>query len=265
MKFLKLTSINVRLLTYFIGLAVVGVSLFRLPIFYTGDPVPFVDSLFTTVSAISVTGLASVDMSVYSIWGFVLLMFLIEAGGLGFVSFLVLYVAMPSKKMSLVNRRIVKDFFIDEVEVNPRRIVRRIIGYTLMFEIIGGLILTCLLQHRWITTGAGTSDFGINLFHGMFLAVSAFCNAGFAPYSDSLQGFIHDPMFTTVILLLIVCGGLGFTVFTNLLDWFSYKILRRKKERVLLTLHSRIVLLVTGFLIVSGALVFLLADRKSVV
>ena len=263
MKFLKLTSINVRLLTYFIGLAVVGVILFRLPVFYVEEPVSFVDSLFTTVSAICVTGLASVDMSVYSTWGLVLLLFLIEAGGLGFVSFLVLYAALPSKKMSLVNRRIVKDFFIDEVEVNPRLIVRRIVGYTLVFELIGGFVLAFLLQHRWTATGEGVASLGMNLFYGMFLAVSAFCNAGFAPYSNNLQGFVHEPLFIAVILVLIVCGGLGFTVFTNLLDWLSYKTSRGKRSRVLLTLHTRIVLLATAFLIVSGAVVFFAAEAKS--
>ncbi len=260
-----MTSTNVRLVAYFLGLALVGVVLFQLPVFYTaGEPIPFVDSLFTTVSAICVTGLSTVDMAVYSPWGLLLLLLLIEAGGLGLVTFMVLYAAIPSKKMSLVNRRIVRDFFIEEVEVNPRRIVRRIVGYTLTIQVAGGLVLAVLLQSAGASASAADSaaSLGKSLFHGLFLAVSAFCNAGFAPFSDNLQGFLHNAPFLAVIMLLIVLGGLGFTVFTNLLGWLSFK-MGRTRRRVLLTLHTRMVLFFTLVLIVAGAVVAFVAEGNS--
>lgn len=265
MEIFNLTSTNVRLVAYFLGLALVGVLLFQLPVFYVaGEPVPLVDSLFTTVSAICVTGLSTVDMAVYSPWGLLLLLLLIEAGGLGLVTFLVLYAAIPSKKMSLVNRRIVRDFFIEEVEVNPRRIVRRIVGYTLTIQVAGGLVLAVLLQVAGESpaTADSAATPGKSLFYGLFLAVSAFCNAGFAPFSDNLRGFLHNGPFLAVIMLLIVLGGLGFTVFTNILGWLSFKV-GRTRRRVLLTLHTRMVLSFTLVLIVAGAVVAFVAEGNS--
>ena len=105
MKFrIKVKSSAYNLFIYFIFMAVIGSFLLSLPFCYNGEKIPFIDAIFVTVSAICVTGLSTVDMSVFSNAGFMILLLLIEAGGLGLVSFFTIYLTFASKKLSLVNR-----------------------------------------------------------------------------------------------------------------------------------------------------------------
>lgn len=255
MKFkIKIKSATAYLFFYFFTLAVIGTILLQLPFFYSaGKAVPLMDALFTTVSAICVTGLSSVDMNVYTTAGFVVIMLLIEAGGLGLVSFFTVYLVFAAKKISLLNRNIIKDYFTDDSEIEARQIVKLIISITLGFQIIGGIILALFLK------GEGESQY---LFYGFFLAVSAFCNAGFAPYSTNLVQFIHNPGIYITIAVLIIAGGLGFTVITNIYMVFKSKKKTMKMERRILSLHSKIVLFMTSFLILSGTLLFFIIERK---
>ena len=112
MKFrIKVKSSAYNLFIYFIFMAVIGSFLLSLPFCYNEEKIPFIDAIFVTVSAICVTGLSTVDMSVFSNAGFMILLLLIEAGGLGLVSFFTIYLTFASKKLSLVNRNIIKDYF----------------------------------------------------------------------------------------------------------------------------------------------------------
>ena len=198
---------NFRLIAYFSFLAIIGTLLLNLPFFYkSGEPIAFIDSLFVTVSAICVTGLSTVDVSVFSNSGLFLLMILIEAGGLGIITFFVMYLVTPDKRISLVNRRLLRDFFIDDVEINPRRILFKILTYTFSIQIVGFILLSIFLKK------SGEDNF---LFYGLFLSVSAFCNAGFSPYSDSLAQFTENPGILLSVSFLIISGGIGFTVIQN--------------------------------------------------
>ena len=245
---------NLKLFAYFIGLSIIGSVVFQIPNLYkTGIPVPYIDGLFTSVSALCVTGLSTVDMSVYTPVGFVAILVLIEAGGLGLVSFFLLYIAFSSKKMSLVSRKIVRDFFIDDVEFNPRKIILRIAGYTFLIQGIGSILLGFELKitgepHNW--------------FYGIFLSISAFCNAGFSPYSDSLKSFSSNVALPITICVLIVVGGLGFTVLRNITQCLLSRI--GGKHHYHLTLHSKIVFLMTGILIVAGTILILIAEYCNV-
>lgn len=256
MKFkIKIKSATAYLFFYFFTLAIIGTILLKLPFFYSsGEAVPVIDALFTTVSAICVTGLSSVDMSVYTTAGFVVIMLLIEAGGLGLVSFFTVYLVFAAKKISLLNRNIIKDYFTDDSEIEARQIVKLIITITLVFQILGGIILAFFLKLE------GESNF---LFYGFFLAVSAFCNAGFAPYSTSLVQFAHNPGIYITIAVLIIAGGLGFTVITNIYFVLKSKKKGIKMERRILSLHSKIVLFMTSFLILSGTILFFIIERKN--
>ena len=249
MKF-KIKSATQNLFIYFIALTVIGSFLLSLPFCYNGEKIPFIDAVFTTVSAICVTGLSTVDMSFFSDAGFMILLLLIEAVGLGLDSFFTVYLSFASKKLSLVNRNIIKDYFTQEQQFEARQIVKQIIFFTLLIQVLGALLLSFFLYFD------GEKKF---IFYGIFLSISAFCNAGFSPYSDSLSRFTHNPAIILTLSFIIILGGLGFNVMSNV-----YYSLRKSKitKKQILTLHSKIVLTMTSILIVLGTFVFYIFERK---
>lgn len=251
MKFrIKVKSSAYNLFIYFIFMAVIGSFLLSLPFCYNGEKIPFIDAIFVTVSAICVTGLSTVDMSVFSNAGFMILLLLIEAGGLGLVSFFTIYLTFASKKLSLVNRNIIKDYFTQEQQFEAKQIVKQIILFTLCIQILGSILLSIFLYFN------GEKKF---IFYGIFLSISAFCNAGFSPYSDSLSRFSQNPAIILTLSFIIIFGGLGFNVMSNV--YYSlHKSKRRNKQ--ILTLHSKIVLTMTSVLIVLGTVLFYVFERK---
>lgn len=245
----KIKSATIYLFLYFFLLALTGSLLLKCPIFYSdGNVIPFIDALFTTVSAICVTGLSSVNMSVFSGWGFALIAFLIEAGGLGLVVFFSVYLVFSAKKISLLNRNIIHDYWTEESQIEVRGILKRIICVTLCFQFSGAVFLAVILKN------AGVAHY---VLHGIFLAVSAFCNAGFSPYSDSLVQFSANIPFCLTICFLIIFGGLGFFMLSEILS----KILRQKKKN--LSLHSKIVILMTSVLLFSGTVILYFCEKNS--
>ena len=251
MKFrIKVKSSAYNLFIYFIFMAVIGSFLLSLPFCYNGEKIPFIDAIFVTVSAICVTGLSTVDMSVFSNAGFMILLLLIEAGGLGLVSFFTIYLTFASKKLSLVNRNIIKDYFTQEQQFEAKQIVKQIILFTLCIQILGSIFLSIFLYFN------GEKKF---IFYGIFLSISAFCNAGFSPYSDSLSRFSQNPVIILTLSFIIILGGLGFNVMSNV--YYSLHKSKTKKKQIL-TLHSKIVLTMTSVLIVLGTVLFYVFERK---
>lgn len=251
MKFrIKIKSSAYNLFIYFIFMAVIGSFLLSLPFCYNGEKIPFIDAIFVTVSAICVTGLSTVDMSVFSNAGFMILLLLIEAGGLGLVSFFTIYLTFASKKLSLVNRNIIKDYFTQEQQFEAKQIVKQIILFTLCIQILGSIFLSIFLYFN------GEKKF---IFYGVFLSISAFCNAGFSPYSDSLSRFSQNPAIILTLSFIIILGGLGFNVMSNV--YYSLHKSKTKKKQIL-TLHSKIVLTMTSVLIVLGTVLFYVFERK---
>lgn len=247
----RIKSATENLFIYFLLLALTGTILFRFPVFYSdGTPVSLIDSIFTTVSAMCVTGLSTVDMSVFSNSGFLLILLLIEAGGLGLVSFFTIYLALDAKKISLLNRNIIKDYFTDEQQLETKQILREIIFFTLFIQFLGAVILAVLLKFH------GEANY---IFYGIFISVSAFCNAGFSPYSESLSSFTNSPLFLLTVSLIIILGGLGFSVMSNIL--FTLK-KRTGQKRTILSLHSKIVLFTTFILLLAGTVIFFIFERN---
>ncbi len=243
----RLSMDKLQLFAYFIGLSLVGsVALSLSPMYADGVAVPFVDAFFTSVSAVCVTGLSTVPMSAYSPAGFVTVMILIQFGGLGIVTFFSLYIAVPQKKMSLVNRAVIRDFFIDDVETEPRRIVRSIVIFTACIEILFAIPLYL---------GFRSAGSRFPFLDAAFHSVSAFCNAGFSTYGDSLGGFGRNDLVVVPVFLLFVTGGVGFMVLTDVAR-------RVAGVRSRLSFHSRLVLALTGSLLFFGGLVFFLAEKN---
>lgn len=256
MKF-QIKSVNARLFAYFCGLSFFGSLMFMLPFLYkSGKSMAYIDSLFTAISAVCVTGLCTIDMEIFNNAGLFVLLLLIETGGLGLVTFFSLYLVFPSQKISLVNRRILREYFIYGDDLNVWLILLKILGITFGCQAAGGLVLGLILRN------SGEDNW---FFYGFFLAVSSFCNAGFSPYSESLKEFSGNNLFLSVVAILIILGGLGFSVITSTFRWLWNKILwifsknhfNNHRAHRFLSLHTKIVLWMTLILTLGGTVLTL--------
>lgn len=216
-----------------------------LPGLYEGDPMSWVDALFIAASAVCVTGLASIDVPVVlSFWGEVWLLLLIQAGALGILTFATSVAVAAGRRAGLDVEEAAGSFTAILPSGTPRQMLRTILGVTVACEAVGAL---ALLACWW-----GDYGFGRALWLAVFHSVSAFCNAGFSLFSDSLIGQQRNASVLGILATLIVVGGIGFPVLHDL------RARLRGKRR--LTTHSRIVLVSTSLLIVVGAASFLLFE-----
>ena len=244
---LRLTSDKLVILGYFTGLIFLGSLLLSFPVAWAGDGrLSYLDALFTATSAVCVTGLITVDTAAYGIFGQTVIALLIQLGGLGIITFATIYIALPRRKISLLNRGMIKDLYMDEVESNPMTIVRHIVGVTLSLEALGAV----LLYFRFRTAGVPRPGFS-----AAFHAVSAFCNAGFSTFSNNMEGFARDPWVNVTILCLLISGGIGFLVLQDV-----GKLVMGERRR--LSDHSRIALSVTVALLVIGSVFFYVVERN---
>jgi trk system potassium uptake protein len=245
MKKLRLSSDKVLIFTYFTGVILAGSLSLMLPAAWTGAaPLKYIDALFTSTSAVCVTGLTSVDTAIYSTYGQTAVMALIQLGGLGLITFTTLLIMMPRRKVSLVNRGIVKDFSIDEIEHEPKAIMRNILIVTFAVEGAGALSLFTAFLRDGVAHP---------LFAAVFHAVSAFCNAGFSTFSTNLEAYAGNAHVSLTVASLIVIGGLGFVVVEDLVK----RVLGRKRR---ISFYSGTVLRTTGALILAGCLFFSIAE-----
>jgi trk system potassium uptake protein TrkH len=230
------------LFSYFAVVILVGTVLLSLPVAWPGPGrVAVLDALFTSVSAACVTGLITVNTADFSLFGKLVILAVIEAGGLGIIAFSTLYLWRPGARISLRNRQLIRDFSLETVEFKPRRILRGILLWTFGVQIVGAVVLYAGFSRAGLETPFLTS-----VFH----AVSAFCNAGFSLFPDSLERFGRAPAVTVTGMALIIFGGLGFVV----LEDVRKRVLGR---RLRLTLHSRVVLAATAVFILLGTLGYL--------
>jgi trk system potassium uptake protein TrkH len=220
-----------------------------LPAASTVGPLGFVDALFSAVSASCVTGLVVVDTgSALSTFGQLVILGLIQVGGLGIMTMSTLFLLLGGRRPSLVGRMVIQDTFTGGGEQDVRDIIRDVVLFTVVIEGIGAsLIFLCFLPGKTVGTA---------LFFSVFHAISAFCNAGFSFFSDSFIGYQDDLMLNLVICFLIVSGGIGFLVLSELRRNFPFN--RRNRSR--LSLHSKLVLSVTGILLVIGSILIIFME-----
>ncbi|MEA3322388.1 MAG: TrkH family potassium uptake protein [Bacillota bacterium] len=213
------------LIVVFIFFGLLGTLLLMLPI-STTESITLVDALFTATSAMTVTGLAVVDTgTAYTLFGQIVILSLIQVGGIGIMTFAVLIFIMLGKKIGFQERLILQQALNQTSVGGIILLVRRIIIFSFLIEGIAVL----LLSYRWIPE-YGWWD---GLYYSVFHAISAFNNAGFSIWSDSLMQYVGDPVVNIVISFLFIIGGIGFTVLTDL--WYT-------KEFRKLTLHTKIML-----------------------
>ncbi|MER7079462.1 potassium uptake protein, TrkH family [Saccharopolyspora kobensis] len=232
----------------FAGLIAVGTLLLSMP-FATesGEPTGLIVALFTATSAACVTGLIVVDTPTYwSTAGEVIILVLIQLGGLGIMTLASLLSLLVFRRfglrMRLTAQAETKTLGLGDV----RRVVGRILLLSLLFELVVAVALTARL-----VTGYGLG-FGRAVYEGVFHAVSAFNNAGFALRTDNLMGFVTDAWFCLPIALAVIAGGLGFPVW---LELFS-----RLRQPRRWTLHTKITVWVTVVLLIGGSVVVTAAE-----
>lgn len=248
----KLSSEKSRLFLYFIFIALIGSVLLSLPVSYKpGVTVNYIDALFTSVSAICVTGLSTLSMEIFSRTGLIFILILIEAGGLGILTYISFLMTLASKKISVVNGNLIKDFYIDDIDFNPKSILKKVILFTLIIQAVGFVLLMPGLYKT------GDQQF---IFNSLFLSISAFCNAGFSPFSDSLAVFSENWYVLSIIMILIILGGIGFVVFSNIAQKIHYA---KKGQNFYLSLHVKIVLIATAFLITFGFVLTFISFYKT--
>jgi len=229
------------------GLILVGAGLLCTPAAATGESVPFLDALFTSTSAVCVTGLATIDVGrELSPFGQGVLLGLIQIGGLGIstVSTLLLVIA---------GRATISQYYATQkdlaaVRVRPLRLLLWAVTFTLVAEGIGTVILSSRMGGSFPS------------WEGVFHSVSAFCNAGFSLYSSNLMDFRTDVTVNATVAGLIATGGIGFIALRQLSVWLWGAI---RRHRVPMYLHTRTVLLGSVVLWLSGALIFLLLERNN--
>ncbi|MEK5061632.1 MULTISPECIES: TrkH family potassium uptake protein [unclassified Paenibacillus] len=233
----------------FAGIILMGTLLLMLPVSsVNGVSVGFIDALFTATSATCVTGLVILDTGYdFSVFGQVVIMFLIQIGGLGFMTMATLIAIVFRRRISLRERLILQEAFNQSSIEGIVKLVRKVLFYSLTIEAVGAVLFAL----RW----SFDMSIGKAVYFGVFHAISLFNNAGFDIFGEyrSLTLYVDDPFINIIAMVLIVSGGLGFVVLSDVLE------LRKRKKRIL-SLHSKVVLSITGFLIVFGAIVIFILE-----
>ena len=237
----------------FLVLILLGTVGFKtLPGLYTGAGLSWLDALFTATSAVCVTGLIVVDTAeFFTTWGQAYILLLIQLGGLGIISFTSIIISTLGQKLSVRHETLAGGAAAHVPHINYRDLTGAVFRFTFLAEAVGAVLLYCCWVPRF---GWGTE----NVWHSVFQAVSAFCNAGFSTFTTSLEAFQGNAPLLLVVMVLIVVGGLGFLTLEEVYVWSRSGRGEEKKgaRRFRLSVHSQIVLGTTAVLLVSGWVLF---------
>ena len=235
----------------FILVILVGALILTLPISTTsGESTNFLDALFTATSAVCVTGLVVVDTGTHwNMFGQTVIMILIEIGGLGFMSFTTLIAIILGKKITLRERLILQDAMNTFNIQGLVKMVKYVLVFTVSVQFFGALLFSTQFIPEY--------GLGRGAFYSIFHSISAFCNAGFDIFGNfsSLTSYNSNGVVILVASALIIIGGLGFTVWSEL---YSSKSLKR------ISLHSKMVILMTTMLVLGGTVLMFLFENKNV-
>lgn len=228
-----------------------GALLLMLPAARVGDGhAPFLVALFTATSAVCVTGLAVVDTATYwSVFGQAIIMGLFQIGGLGIMTGATLLGFLITKQMTLSTRLIARAEHAADLG-DVKSTLKMVVGITLLVELSMGLMLWFTLHFRY------DEPWMLAAWHGFFLSVSAFNNAGFSLYSDNLMSFALDPLINLPIIVAIVAGGLGFPIYLEMRRGWG--------RRTHWSVHAKLTLLGTLILLFIGTAAILLYEWNNV-
>ncbi|MGN7388185.1 TrkH family potassium uptake protein [Sporosarcina sp. SAFN-015] len=249
----RFTPAQVIVFYYFLA---IGFSflLLNLPgVYLPGVEVSFIDSLFTAVSAVSVTGLTPISIGgTYSVFGLCMLMLVLQLGGIGIMSIGTFFWLLVKKRIGLRERQLI---MVDHNQYSLAGVVgliKQIVRIIFLIEITGGIILTMYIMNYY-------DSFSEALLNGMFMSVSATTNAGFDITGSSMHPYFNDYFVQTVIMILIVLGAIGFPVLIEVKSFFSKKV-----PNFRFSLFTKITTVTFGLLLLWGALlIFILESFNS--
>jgi trk system potassium uptake protein len=221
----------------FLGLIVFGTLLLLMPFAHHGE-LRFIDALFTSTSAVCVTGLIVKDTPIdFTPIGQVIIMLLIQIGGLGYMTAVTFLAVMRRQKIGHRDRLILQESLNYPGMDGLVRFLKIVFGSIFIIEVLGMIVLTLRF---WVDMPIEKAA-----WYGIFHAISAFNNAGFSLFSDNMMSYSKDWVINLTIPILIILGGLGYLVLTELYHY-------RKKEILRLSTHTKIVLIMTTLLILFG-------------
>ena len=234
----------------FFAVILIGSILLSLPMSHSVHSTSsYLDHLFVATSATCVTGLVThVTASEYTLFGQIVIILLIQIGGLGFLTLMSMFFVLLKRKLTYANKIVMQEA-LNRNSLNETGIyIKRVIKYTVCFELIGAICLAFVF----------IPQFGIlkGIYYSLFHAISAFCNAGFDVFGGGVSLTTHNTNALVILTAaaLIIIGGLGFGVWTEL---YNVKRIRR------FSVHTKIVLLVTGFLVIGGTILMLLFEYNN--
>ncbi|MFQ5597397.1 MAG: TrkH family potassium uptake protein [Nitrospiria bacterium] len=235
----------------FIGMILFGTLVLSLPqVVLDPSKVSIVDALFTATSASTVTGLVLYPISEYyrpsGLW---VILFLIQLGGIGIMTFGVLFSLISHQRMRLQHEVALQGVLETESIGTVKKEIKLIFLITFTIEALGAVLI-------WAMTSEATDQ---PLFSAIFHSISAFCNAGFSLFPDNLEGYAHNIPMNLIIAVLIVLGGIGFPVLNNL---GNYPFFKKERAEWRLSFHSKMVLSISvGLLIVGTVGIYILEFR----
>ncbi|NBK98141.1 MAG: TrkH family potassium uptake protein [Erysipelotrichia bacterium] len=250
-----------RIAVSFLGVILIGAILLSLPIAnHDGQFLNFVDALFTATSATCVTGLVTtVTIEQFNHFGQFVLLCLMQIGGIGLMTLVATFMLILRTRLSMTDKIAIKEMLNQSNILNFKKFLQGILKYVLVLEGLGAFILMSVFVPR----------FGIleGTFKSIFIAVSAFCNAGFDNLTaTSLIPYNTNVVVCVVVMLLIVLGGLGFVVWFDVHDkvqlWKEKKV-NFKHFLSSLTLHTKIVLIMSAILIFVPAIMFFIMEYNN--
>jgi len=240
---------------FFAGGILVGALALFLDVSHPGGELTFVDAVFTATSAMCVTGLIVVDTGTYfSLFGQNVILLLIQLGGLGIMTFTTLFIYLLGQRVSLNDRTAVSQTLLKDPAFSLGKFLLRVFAMTFTLELAGALFL-------WLMDPVGFAPYSA-IFH----SISAFCNAGFSLYPDSLTQWSGHTGINLVFFVLIITGGLGFYVLHECGQLAKRAVNDRRSLRTgapLLSWHSSIVLKTSALLTIGGAVIIFCAESVS--
>lgn len=249
----QLSTTQTVLLSFFLAI-LVGSILLVLPVSSAnGETISYIDALFTATTSVCVTGLVTLPtVSTWSVFGQIVILILIQIGGLGIITIMSGVMISFHRKIGIGDRMLIQDAFNLNTLSGLVRFIKKVLIGTFLVEGIGALLYMIVFVPEY-----GAKGIWISVFN----SISAFCNAGIDILAeDSLCAYALNPIINMTTCLLIILGGIGYVVW-----WDFLRVLKKIKQQKWkcfhgLTLHSKIALSVTGFLIVTGTVLFLVFE-----
>ncbi|WP_314060135.1 TrkH family potassium uptake protein [uncultured Vagococcus sp.] len=230
----------------FVGVIFVGTLLLSLPIASTTGETSLIDALFVATSSVCVTGLTTVNTAAHwSLFGRVVILCLIEIGGMSFMLMTLFFTMVVGKKINFGTRLVLKEAMNLDEHSGVLKLGLYVLKFSFSVQLIGAILLLFSFGPKY--------GFWKGLGYSLFHAISAFCNAGFDLFGDSLESMRQDSYVILVLAGLIIAGGFGFVVWREVLNWFKTK---------KMSIHSRLALKVMAVLLVGGFLLFLLIEKN---